>query len=212
MISTEQLELTYAFLFSTARLTRAKPISSTIVLVTVSTAYVGFTKSVTKQTYFSLSVSNSYSDSNGLPVSPIRTPNIRVKNRLDEAWARIETTFYENTKQSLGSYDVKRKDSVVKRFVQRYEAECQDKGMRSSSRADTLLRVLKAIELVGAFAAAGVSIVFGPTNLVFNAITLLIDAPRQIIKSMTSSKHYSKNLKTSLLNSRSTNVSKTSLV
>lgn len=139
---------------------------------------MALSKSMSRQTYFSLSMSNSLSDMNGFQRSPLRTPNIRLKNRLDEAWTRAEKKFYEDTKKFLGSYDIKSKDSVLRHLKQRYEAECKD---GKSAQITAFERILNALELVGAFAAQGVSIVFGPANLCFNAVTFLIDAPRQIL-------------------------------
>lgn len=139
---------------------------------------MALTKSTSRQTYFSLSVSNSLADINGFQGSPMRTPNIRLKNRLDEAWMRAEKKYNEDTKRFLGSYDLKSKDSVLRQLKQRYDSECKD----GKARTETLARILNAIDLVGAFAAQGVSIIFGPANLCFNAISFLINAPHQILK------------------------------
>lgn len=113
--------------------------------------------------------------------SSILPPVARQKNRLDEAWLRAEKQFNEDTKKSLGSYDIKSKDGVLRQLKQRYDAD--DKaGKEKGARTETLEKILNSVEIVGAFAAQGVSIVFGPANLCFNAITFLLNAPRAISK------------------------------
>lgn len=136
-----------------------------------------------RQSCASLSLSNSLSDMMNYSRrrSSIRTPAGRQKNRLDEAWLRAEKQFKEDTRKSLGSYDIKSKDGILRQLKQKYDADGKD-GKNNKARTETLEKILNSVEIVGAFAAQGVSIVFGPANLCFNALTFLINAPRQISK------------------------------
>lgn len=117
--------------------------------------------------------------SSGSPSTPFpRTA--KVVGRLDSKWRELERKWNADNGEQLGRLDINGKQGVLARWKKRYDSDAGDKS--SEDMLNILDKVLNGVELVGAFAAQGVSMVFSPAGMCFNAIGFLIDFPRQIKK------------------------------
>lgn len=122
------------------------------------------------------------SDGSASPTTPMPRVPRPVNNRYVDMWTQAEKSFRDKTNgQRLGSYDVKSKDSILKRYKQVYESDDSSKKA-SGFQSEALQQVLNGIELVASFAAQAVSGIFSPASMCFNALECLINIPRQIKK------------------------------
>lgn len=142
-----------------------------------------------KQESLVVNVFDANPDVNGFyyPTSPaVRSPagigNPKLENRLKEAWLRAEKEFQATTGKALGSYDIKSKEGILRSFRQKYDADESDSKKSSALQLGTLENVLNAVTVVGAFAAQGVGMIFGPADMCFNAVAFLLSVPAQIKK------------------------------
>ncbi|OCT46177.1 hypothetical protein CLCR_01032 [Cladophialophora carrionii] len=113
------------------------------------------------------------------PRQPQTAPALsRAEMELKSMWQEAELEFSQLTRRSLRTDREKRLDDVLAELDRKYRAP-EDGGKKAKFRA-TVAQVLSCIQLLGGLAAEGVSIVFGPATLCFNAISFLIDVPGKI--------------------------------
>ncbi|KAJ9603191.1 hypothetical protein H2200_012486 [Cladophialophora chaetospira] len=111
------------------------------------------------------------------PSTPVpRTP--KVVGRLDNKWRELEREWNSKNGEQLGRLDINGKDGLLGRWKRRYDPESSQQS--SQHMLATLDKILNGVELVGAFAAQGVSMVFAPAGMCFNAVGFLLDIPKQI--------------------------------
>ncbi|OQV03546.1 hypothetical protein CLAIMM_08579 [Cladophialophora immunda] len=98
-----------------------------------------------------------------------------------QMWDEAEERFVKITKKPLRSSPKKSLNDVIQDLENRYNESGPADDERNKPRAKELVEnVLNCIKLLGGIAAQGASIVFGPANLCYSAVSFLIDIPSQV--------------------------------
>lgn len=130
---------------------------------------------------------NGASNSNVLgPKSPatayFSSPVVKTRMTLDRAWRDADQQFYEKTGKHLKTTVPTQKKGVINTWKAKYDVEDSDTSSKFNQMASLLQTILDGVEVIGAFAAQGASLIYAPAGMCFNAIAFLIEAPRQIKK------------------------------
>ncbi|KAK4165325.1 hypothetical protein QBC43DRAFT_315721 [Cladorrhinum sp. PSN259] len=92
------------------------------------------------------------------------------KQTIENMWAEAETLFKQLTGQSLGSSPGDLRKRIEARSSDKDNAEAKDTG----------LKILACVKLLGGVVAQAASTVFGPAEMCFSAISILLDVPKKI--------------------------------
>lgn len=117
---------------------------------------------------------------NGVPDAS-RKQKEEVTETLQRSWQKAVLRFREETGKDLGNYRDVGKDGVLSTLKQRYGTDSKDARKRDEFFG-TMEKVLNGVELVAATAFQAASVVFGPADMCFNAIDILLSIPREIKK------------------------------
>lgn len=103
-----------------------------------------------------------------------------LRRTLAQAWEEAQQSFLAKTNKPLASLDPKRKDGFLDAWQRKFDDDNSEKAKKSAEMKSVLYQVVSGVELVGAFAAQAACAVFPPANMCFNAIDILMNAPKKI--------------------------------
>lgn len=106
--------------------------------------------------------------------------NKQLGQSLQQSWVRAVARFKKETGEDLGDYR-STKDGVLGVLQQQYGSDSKDAKKRDELYG-TVEKILNGVELVGATAAQIASQVFGPAQMCFNALDILLSIPRAVKK------------------------------
>ena len=106
----------------------------------------------------------------------------RSELTLGEMWTEAQDRFEKTTSKGLRTSPARRLDDVIKLLETKYVVKSPDEAEQKNRTRRAVHNVLNCVQILGGIAAQGASIVFGPANLCFNAVSFLIDIPGKISK------------------------------
>ena len=109
-------------------------------------------------------------------------PGPNEEQGFKQMWVEARFRFEETTKKSLVQSRNHTLDDVLKDLDQKFNGNDTNEGAKQQRVKELASNVLTFIKLLGGIAAQGASMVFGPANLCFNALSFLIDIPAKISK------------------------------
>ena len=138
----------------------------------------------------SLSLNIPQPDATTGPLSAVASPRTRTlkaktRSNLEEGWRKAEEVFAQECRgRRLGDLKLQGKEGVLNKWKEKYPEPVGDPEARykRSQLTGVLKNVLKAVDVVGAFASQAGSIAFPPAGMCFSAFQFLIDAPAKIYK------------------------------
>ncbi|KAH8592092.1 hypothetical protein B0O99DRAFT_689874 [Bisporella sp. PMI_857] len=103
------------------------------------------------------------------------------KQSLDDMWSDAMERFRDLTTKNLKLSPPRTLDDIRKQIESEQADSLNSKAKDSKKRAKEIgMNALTCIKLLGGIAAQGASMVFGPAELCFNAVSLLLDIPSKI--------------------------------
>ncbi|KAK4151597.1 hypothetical protein C8A00DRAFT_35745 [Chaetomidium leptoderma] len=99
---------------------------------------------------------------------------------LEDMWEQARTRFSNLTGQTLPLRRSTSPDDLRKELEARAKEEKAKTTPELAKAEDAGLNILSCINMLGNVAAKGASMVFGPADLCFNAISMLLDVPKKV--------------------------------
>ncbi|KAL8741521.1 MAG: hypothetical protein Q9190_005881 [Brigantiaea leucoxantha] len=99
---------------------------------------------------------------------------------FEQMWKDAQDRFNKKTKKSLKQAKNRSLDDVLAELNDHLNLQDPMDGSKKARIKDLAINVLNFVQLLGGIAAQGASIVFGPANLCFNALSFLINIPTKI--------------------------------
>ncbi|KAE9369344.1 hypothetical protein N431DRAFT_380216 [Stipitochalara longipes BDJ] len=103
-----------------------------------------------------------------------------AEQTLKELWDEAEARFKLTTGKSLKLSPPKTLEDVRKEFEAQQIGDIGKEDAKGHVAKDFSLIALQCLKLLGGVAAQGAALVFGPADLCFNAISMLLDIPSNI--------------------------------
>ena len=102
------------------------------------------------------------------------------EREFDQMWTEAQLRFEDTTKKPLKQAKNRSLDDVLSQLEERFNPRDPKDGAKKARIKELATNVLQFVQLLGGVAAQGASMVFGPANMCFNALSFLMDIPAKI--------------------------------
>lgn len=125
-------------------------------------------------------------------------PMAEVTN-LAEAWEDACTRVETNSGRHIDRAREKPLEEIYAQLERSFDKKDEKKGHEHQKLQTAARETFQLLKLLGGIAAQGVSVVFGPANICFNALSFLIDVPSKVSEFSANLKALFEEIRTSFL-------------
>lgn len=102
------------------------------------------------------------------------------EQRFEQMWTDAQTRFEAKTKRSLRHAKNRSLDDALMQLDYYFNPRDPKDGAKKARIKELATNVLQFIQLLGGIAAQSLSVVFGPANMCFNALSFLMNIGKKI--------------------------------